>query len=61
MSNCTINDTCLEIDKIKKLIVSIDESIDELWRNSGSFPCVEKNAKQLKAIVELLKMECIDI
>ena len=61
MSKCTINETNIEIEKIRKLIVDIDKSIDELWSNSGTFPCVEKNAKQLKAIMELLKIECMVI
>jgi len=57
------NDThiYIDIDRIKKLIQNIDESVKELYYNGKSFPCIEKNAKQLKAIVEMLKIECMDI
>jgi hypothetical protein len=53
MSN--INEKKIEI--IRSLISDMDKKIDQLLEISGDFPTASKNAKQLKAIINILKVQ----
>jgi hypothetical protein len=53
MSN--INEKKIEV--IRSLISDMDKKIDQLLEISGDFPTASKNAKQLKAIINILKVQ----
>lgn len=51
----------LDIERIKKLLVNIDYVVEILHQEGKTIPCVEKNVVQIKALINLLKIECMDI
>ncbi|WP_024832495.1 hypothetical protein [Ruminiclostridium josui] len=50
-----------DIADIQRLIQKLEESVQDLVQSGNSIPCIKKNAKQLKVLVEILKIECMDI
>lgn len=50
----------LEKKKIEELIANISEDVEVLYQHGQSIPFVEKNVKQIQALVNILKIECTD-
>ncbi|UCH96207.1 MAG: hypothetical protein JSV88_04940 [Candidatus Aminicenantes bacterium] len=46
-----------KIETIRNLINDIDIKVDQLLEISEDFPSASKNAKQLKAIVNIMKIQ----
>ena len=51
----TVNEKKIEV--IRSLINDMDKKIDQLLEISGDFPTASKNAKQLKAIINIMKIQ----
>lgn len=55
-------DKCeFNVNTLKQLISEIDNNIEALCEYGENIPCIEKNGKQIKALVNLLKIEFSDI
>jgi hypothetical protein len=46
-----------KIETIRNLINDIDKKVDQLLEISEDFPSASKNAKQLKAIINIMKIQ----
>ena len=46
-----------QIETIRNLVNDIDIKVDQLLEISEDFPTASKNAKQLKAIVNIMKIQ----
>lgn len=51
----------MEIESIKQLLFNIDHDVEILQQAGKTVPCIERNAAQIKALINLLKIECMDI
>jgi hypothetical protein len=46
-----------KIETIRNLINDMDQKVDQLLEISEDFPSASKNAKQLKAIINIMKIQ----
>lgn len=55
------NELNFDISEIKKLITDIDNNLDALHEKGEDIPCIEGNVRQMKALLNMLKIEFMDI
>lgn len=46
-----------QIENIRNLVNDMDKKVDQLLEISEDFPTASKNAKQLKAIINIMKVQ----
>ncbi len=46
-----------KIETIRNLVNDMDKKVDQLLEISENFPSASKNAKQLKAIINIMKIQ----
>lgn len=46
-----------QIETIRNLVKDMDKKVDQLLEISEDFPSASKNAKQLKAIIKIMKVQ----
>ena len=51
----------MKIEAISSLINDMDKKVDQLLAISNDFPSASKNAKQLKAILNIMKIQAPSI
>ena len=51
----------MDIERIKQLLLNIDHDVEILKQEGKTVPCIERNVTQIKALINLLKIECMDV
>ena len=51
----------VDIQKIKELLGNIDQDLETLYQYGKMVPYIERNVKQIRALLYLLQIECPDL